>query len=133
MSVVKSIGKFFLFSLLYLSMFFVYILLLFIYAWFEEQAFFSWVFNFFNNVTFGGTFVFFFQIARCSLINEALLYVSKRLSGHLPLFVFSVLLSLFSVFALFSPGSVMSFIITIIELIFAVILAVKSFKLFRQN
>lgn len=128
MSILKSIGKFFLFVLLYIVMAFIYFLALILLALLEESPLFSWLFKFINVIGYYGTAAFFFQILRCFIVNEVLLSVSKRICGRTPLFVFSILLIAYLIATLFLPGSDSNTVVVLIQLVFAIILAVNSRK-----
>ena len=129
MFILKGIGKFLLYSLIFLGMILAHMLFLILFVWLSEFPLFSTLFSLHNSITQGSidflpwTLCFF----RCLLTNFFLQSVASRLSGRISLFVFSIAYITLGVFASLLSESLFFAVIPIIEIIFAVVLAVKCY------
>lgn len=130
MFILKGIGKFLLYSLIFIGMILAHMLFLVLFVWLAEFPLFAKLFSLYNSITQGSidflpwTLCFF----RCFITNFFLQSVAFRLSGRVSLFVFSIAETALGVYAMTLTDSFDSFVITTIEIIFAVVLVVKCYK-----
>lgn len=130
MFILKGIGKFLLYSLIFIGMILAHMLFLVLFVWLAEFPLFAKLFSLYNSITQGSIDFLPWALCffRCLITNFFLQSVAFRLSGRISLFVFSIAYIALGVYALLLSESLSSAVIPIIEIIFAVVLAVKCYK-----
>ena len=131
MLILKGLGKFLLYFLIFLGMVIANFLILVLIIDLAKSSVIEWLLDLFNKITCGYIDIlpYILCFVRCYLTNSFLQSVALRFSGRVSLFVFSVVMICLNLFSLiFRSFPLSASFITVVEICFMLILAVRAYK-----